>query len=134
MSRNISQSEPECMPLFRGTGWHKRLSAETVQTVMNQWYDWFERLVEQGRATSGHPLAYEGKIVSGKKGHTVIDGHLSNPRKPSVAIFCFMSKMKRRLSRSPSIARDLNTAFRWKFDLSWSSALPASWPVSSSSN
>jgi hypothetical protein len=36
--------------------------------------DWFEQLVEQGRATSGHPLAYQGKIVSGKKGHTVVDG------------------------------------------------------------
>ena len=64
MSRNISQSEPKYMLLFRGTGWHNGLSSETVQTVMNQWYDWFERLVEQGRATSGHPLAYEGKIVS----------------------------------------------------------------------
>ena len=74
MSRNISQSEPKYMLLFRGTGWHNGLSSETLQTVMNQWYDWFERLVEQGRATSGHPLAYEGKIVSGNKGHTVIDG------------------------------------------------------------
>ena len=48
---------------------------KSVQTVMNQWYDWFEQLVEQGRATSGHPLAYEGKIVSGKKRpHMSIDG------------------------------------------------------------
>ena len=62
------------MLLFRGTDWHKGLSSETVQTVMNQWYDWFERLAEQGKASSGHPLAYEGKIVSGKKGHTVVDG------------------------------------------------------------
>jgi hypothetical protein len=23
---------------------------------------------------AGHPLAYQGKIVSGKKGHTVVDG------------------------------------------------------------
>jgi hypothetical protein len=72
MSRNTSQSE--YMLLFRGTSWHEGLSSEMVQTVMNQWYDWFEQLVEQGRATSGHPLAYQGKIVSGKKGHTVVDG------------------------------------------------------------
>ena len=123
MSRNTSQSE--YMLLFRGTSWHEGLSSETVQTVMNQWYDWFEQLVEQGKATSGHPLAYEGKIVSGKKGHTVVDGPSSNPRRPSAAIFSFKSKVKRRLSRSPGIARDLNTACRWKSDLSWSSALPA---------
>jgi hypothetical protein len=61
------------MLLFRGTGWHKGLSSETVHAVMNQWDAWFEQLVEQGRATSGRPLAYQGKIVSGKKGLTVID-------------------------------------------------------------
>jgi hypothetical protein len=74
MSRNIPQSESEYMLLFRGTDWHKGLSSETVRTVMNQWYAWYERLAEEGRATSGHPLAYDGKIVSGKKGHTVVDG------------------------------------------------------------
>jgi hypothetical protein len=74
MSKNISRPESEYMLLFRGTSWHKGPSSETVQAVMNQWYDWFEQLVEEGRATSGRPLAYQGKIVSGKKGHTVIDG------------------------------------------------------------
>jgi hypothetical protein len=74
MSRNISRSESEYMLLFRGTDWHKGLPSGTVQAVMNRWYDWFDGLVEQGRAISGHPLAYEGKIVSGKKGHTIIDG------------------------------------------------------------
>ena len=62
------------MLLFRGTDWHKGLSQESVQTVMNQWYDWFDRLAQEGRATSGHPLAYEGKVVSGKTGRTVVDG------------------------------------------------------------
>jgi hypothetical protein len=74
MSRDISQFESEYMLLFRGTDWHKGLPPEIVRTVMNQWYDWFERLAEEGRATSGHPLAYEGKVVSGKKGQTIIDG------------------------------------------------------------
>ena len=74
MSKKIWRSESEYMLLFRGTSWHQGLSSETVQAVMNQWYDWFEQLVEQGRATSGRPLAYQGKIVSGKKGPTVIDG------------------------------------------------------------
>jgi hypothetical protein len=32
------------MLLFRGTSWHQGLSSETVQAVMNQWYDWFDSL------------------------------------------------------------------------------------------
>jgi hypothetical protein len=72
MSTNTPQLE--YMLLFRGTDWHMGLSQETVQTVMNQWYDWFERLAQQGRATSGHPLAYKGKLVSGRKGQTIVDG------------------------------------------------------------
>ena len=124
MSRNTSQSE--YMLLFRGTSWHEGLSSEMVQTVMNQWYDWFEQLVEQGRATSGHPLAYQGKIVSGKKGHTVVDGPFVESKEGDRWLFSpFKSKVKRRPSRSPGIARDLNTACRWKSDLSWNSALRA---------
>jgi hypothetical protein len=97
-----------------------------VQTVMNQWYDWFEQLVEQGRATSGHPLAYQGKIVPGKKGHTVVDGPFVESKEGDRWLFSpFKSKVKRRPSRSPGIARDLNTACRWKSDLSWNSALRA---------
>jgi len=41
MSKNIRRSESESMLLFRGTSWHQGLSSETVQAVMNQWYDWF---------------------------------------------------------------------------------------------
>jgi hypothetical protein len=72
----VSTNTPQLdyMLLFRGTDWHKGLSPESVQIVMNQWYDWFERLAQQGRATSGRPLAYEGKLVTGKSGRTVIDG------------------------------------------------------------
>ena len=134
MSRNIPQSESEYMLLFRGTDWHKGLSSETVRTVMNRWYDWFERLAEQGKATSGHPLAYEGKLVSEKRGTRSSMVPSSNPRKRSVATFSFRLKAKRRLSRSPRNARDLNTASRWKFDLSLNSALRARLLVRPSSN
>ena len=72
MSNNTPQLE--YMLLFRGTDWHKGLSPGTVQRVMNQWYDWFEKLAQQGRATSGYPLAYKGKPVSGRKGQTIVDG------------------------------------------------------------
>ena len=62
------------MLLFRGTVWDKGLSPEQLQKVVSDWAAWFERLTQQGKAISGHPLQNEGKIVSGKQGRTVSDG------------------------------------------------------------
>ena len=123
MSRNTSQSE--YMLLFRGTSWHEGLSSEMVQTVMNQWYDWFEQLV--GKAGPPRDTRWPTKARSsrGRKATPSSMVPSSNPRRRSAAIFSFKSKVKRRPSRSPGIARDLNTACRWKSDLSWNSALRA---------
>ena len=60
--------------LFRGTDWHKGLSPEEIQNVMNQWKNWFESLTQQGKVKGGHPLEPEGKVISGKKGRVVADG------------------------------------------------------------
>jgi hypothetical protein len=62
------------MLLFRGTNWDKELSPEQLQKVVSDWAEWFERLTQQGKVKSGHPLQNEGKIVSGQKGRTVADG------------------------------------------------------------
>jgi hypothetical protein len=35
---------------------------------------WFGRLSQPGKAIAGQPLAHEGRIVSGQKGRTVVDG------------------------------------------------------------
>ena len=64
----------EYMLLFRGTHWDKSLSPEQLQKVMGQWSAWFERLLEEGKIKSAHPLMDEGKIVTWKKGQTVADG------------------------------------------------------------
>ena len=64
----------EYLLLFRGTHWHKSLSPEELQNVMSQWTAWFDRLIEQGKIKSAHPLMDEGKIVAWKKGQTVADG------------------------------------------------------------
>src|SRR5229473_3744409 len=56
----------EYMLVFRGTDWHKGLSAEQMQQVAGKWMAWFRRLTEQGKAVAGNPLEREGKIVSGK--------------------------------------------------------------------
>jgi hypothetical protein len=70
-----TQSTPsEYMLLFRGTHWDKSLSPEELQNVMSQWSSWYNRLTEQGKIRSAHPLLDEGKIVTWKKGQTVADG------------------------------------------------------------
>jgi len=71
---NSDSKAPGYMLLFRGTDWHNGLSPEQIQSVMNEWMSWFERLTREGTVTAGHPLEAEGKVVSGKKGRMVADG------------------------------------------------------------
>jgi hypothetical protein len=71
---NRTQSSSSYMLLFRGTRWDTNLSPEELQNVMGQWTAWFDRLVEQGKIKSAHPLMNEGKIVTWKKGQSVADG------------------------------------------------------------
>ena len=70
-----TQNQNEYLLLFRGTDWHKGLSPEEMEKVMNQWTTWFNRLTAEGKCKAGQPLEREGgKIVSGKKGKVVADG------------------------------------------------------------
>ena len=69
-----TQTKAEYMLLFRGTDWHKGLSPEEIQGVVNQMKAWFDRLTAEGKAKAGKPLFQEGKIVSQKKGRSVADG------------------------------------------------------------
>ena len=69
-----NENPNQYMLLFRGSEWHKGLSPEQIEKVMNQWMAWFDRLTKEGKAISGHPLEREGKVVTGKKGRVVADG------------------------------------------------------------
>jgi len=71
---NMESTTSAYMLLFRGTHWDTNLSPEELQNVMSQWSAWFDRLVEQGKMKSAHPLMDEGKIVGWKKAQTVADG------------------------------------------------------------
>ena len=71
---NASPTKPEYMLLFRGMHWDKNLSPEEIQNVMSRWIAWFDRLTHEGEARAGQPLTATGKVVSGKKGRTVVDG------------------------------------------------------------
>src|SRR5258708_36678353 len=77
----------EYMLLFRGTRWDKNLSPEEIQTVMNQWNGWVDRLIQQGKIKSAHPLENEGKIVSGKKGRGVADDPMAESKKATGGYF-----------------------------------------------
>jgi len=69
----MSTEKSDYMLLFRGTNWDKGLSPEEIQKVVTNWYKWFDGLIKDGRAISGHPLMDEGKVVTGKK-RAVADG------------------------------------------------------------
>ena len=70
----MNTEKVDYMLLFRGNNWDKGLSPEQLQKVVADWAAWFQRLTQEGKALSGHPLQNEGKVVSGKKGRTVADG------------------------------------------------------------
>jgi hypothetical protein len=82
----------EYMLLFRGTHWDKSLFPEEIQNVMDQWISWFDRLTQQGRIKSAHPLMPEGQIVSWKKGQTVTDGPFAESKEAIAGYFLLRVK------------------------------------------
>lgn len=58
----------EYMLLFKGTLWDRELSPEELQQVMTRWMNWLDRLTQEGKVRSAHPLANQGKIITWKKG------------------------------------------------------------------
>jgi hypothetical protein len=60
----------EYLVISRGQ-WDKNLSREVIQSAIEKFYVWYDRLVKEGRMRAGQRLARERKIVSK---HTVMDG------------------------------------------------------------
>lgn len=52
---------------------YTRLSPAQRQTLLKEWYDWYDGLAEAGKLRHGHPLEPEGRIVSAHGGR-VVDG------------------------------------------------------------
>jgi hypothetical protein len=81
------ETKSDYMLLFRGTNWDKDLSPEQLQTVVGEWYAWFDRLTNEGKAISGHPLMNEGKVVTGKKGRAIADGPFAESKEAIAGYF-----------------------------------------------
>jgi len=77
----------EYLLLFRGTDWHKELSPEQIQQVINHMMAWFDRLTAEGKLKAGQPLMPEGKIVSQKKGRSVADGPFAESKEAIAGYF-----------------------------------------------
>jgi len=98
-----NQTPNEYLLLFRGADWHKGLSPEQIQKVMNQWKAWYDRLCEQGKVKGGQPLEKEGKIVSGKNGRVVADGPFAESKE---AIGGYFLLSVENLDEAVAIAKD----------------------------
>lgn len=56
--------------LSRGQ-WDRDLPPDVIQSAIDDFYGWYGRLLEEGKALPGHRLAREGKLVSRAR---VVDG------------------------------------------------------------
>jgi hypothetical protein len=101
---STESTSSEYMLLFRNAAsWHRSLSPQQLQEVTDRWMSWYNRLTEQGKVTAGHPLAPEGKIVSGKNGQFVADGPFAESKEAIGGYFLLSVKT---IDEAIAIAKD----------------------------
>ena len=61
----------EYLVIARGQ-WDKTLSRDQIQDVIDQFYTWLDRLVDEGKMRRGQRLTYEGKTVG--RQNVITDG------------------------------------------------------------
>jgi hypothetical protein len=100
-----TESTPsEYMLLFRNSArWYRELSPDELQKFTNRWMSWYDRLAAQGKLTVGHPLAHQGKIVSGKTGQFVVDGPFAESKEAIGGYFLLSVKT---IEEAVKIAQD----------------------------
>ena len=61
----ISEQPPtaEYLVISRGQ-WDETLSRDEIQNTIDQFYLWYNRLIDEGKMKRGQRLTYEGKTVS----------------------------------------------------------------------
>lgn len=83
---NSISTKSEYLLIFRGTEWHRVLSAVEIKKVMVDWMAWSDRLVAEGRSKARRSLAGAGKVVSGKE-RNVSDGPFAEAKEAVAGYF-----------------------------------------------
>lgn len=74
VSSAMNSPSSEYLLLFRDTNWDQGLSPEEIRRTLDAVQAWLDGLVASGRMLGGHPLAAEGRRLSGAKDRAVSDG------------------------------------------------------------
>lgn len=76
MAANQNIPTTSFLLLFRNAGpeTHQHLSPEEKAKLTKQWNDWYDRLATQGKVEHARPLGPQGRVVSGPRGLSVVDG------------------------------------------------------------
>ncbi|MDB6095170.1 MAG: hypothetical protein JWM32_2732 [Verrucomicrobia bacterium] len=53
---------------------YQRMSPDGRRQLVAAWNQWYDSLAAQGKVKQGHPLEFQGRVVSGPRGETVKDG------------------------------------------------------------
>lgn len=84
---NPQKTTDEYLLLIRGTHWSAGMSPAELQRVMTDFYAWVDGLAQQGVHRGAQPLLEHGKIVTGAKGATVMDGVFTESKEAIAGYF-----------------------------------------------
>ena len=83
---------PAYMLIFRESSpeTYKAMSSEQKRRLLKQWTDWYDGLIRDGKASYGHPLELEGRVISGAGGERIVDGPFAEG-KEAIGGFFFLT-------------------------------------------
>ncbi|GAB4247785.1 MAG: hypothetical protein OHK005_14130 [Candidatus Methylacidiphilales bacterium] len=84
---NDEMKPTEYMLLFKSDNWHRDLSPEEMQKVMERTYAWFDQLKAAGKFKAAQPLFHEGRVLEGRSGGGITDGPFAES-KEAVGTMC----------------------------------------------
>lgn len=88
---SMNETKSEHLLLFRNTTWHRDLPDEEIERVMNDWLDWFDGLVAEGRCKGGQSLEPAGHVVTGDS-RNVTDGPYAEAKEAVAGYFLLSVK------------------------------------------
>jgi len=74
MMENTERGPSQHLMLIRNIEWDKNLSPDQLQGALTRFMDWVKTMDDAGILAGAQPLAFSGKVVSGKGGAQIADG------------------------------------------------------------